>query len=157
MNRRNIIKSLAMTVLASSTLLGSLATATTPEKPWKPGKGKGLSVGQTLRYDEGLKVTFLAVLKDSRCPINARCVSAGNAKVLLRVKAGNQKPKIVTLNTAGKQGTHIVIPANKFKDGEMGIPKSYGISVGTLTPQPEIGKKTRQSDYRLKLAISVAL
>lgn len=157
MNRRNIIKSLAMTVLASSTLLGSAAHAAAPEKTWDQPKGKGLSVGQTLRYDEDLTVTFLAVLKDSRCPINARCISAGNAKVLLRVKAGNQKPKIVSLNTAGKRGTFIVIPANKLGEGEAGIPKSYGISVGSLSPGREIGKKTKQSDYRLTLSISVAL
>ena len=37
-----------------------------------------------------------------------------------------------------------------------GIPKSYVVGIAALTPQPEAGKKTLQSDYRLKLDISVA-
>lgn len=152
MNRRNIIKSLSMTVLASSTLFAPLATAATPEKP---GKDKGLSVGQTLRHDEDLKVTFLAVLKDSRCPIEAKCIAAGKAVVSLRIKVGKQKPRIVSLSTLGKD-RRIIIPL--LPDGEVvvGIPKSYAISIASLSPERSISKKLTQADYRLKLKVRVA-
>lgn len=143
-----------MTVLGGGALLSNRASAAPPEEPQK---GKRLSVGQTLRYDEGLSVTFLAVLNEGRCPINARCVSAGDAEISLRIKAGNQKPKIVSLHTAGKGKRHIVIPANEFPDGVAGIPKSYTISIASLTPQPYAGEKTPQSAYRLKLKITVAV
>lgn len=155
MNRRNIIKSLAMTVLASSTLLGTIAPAATPEKPEKPAKGKGLSVGQTLRHDEDLKVTFLAVLSDSRCPIEAKCIAAGKAVVSLRIKVGKQRPRIVSLTTLGKD-RRIIIPL--LPDGEVvvGIPKSYAISIAALSPERSVSKKLTQADYRLKLKVRVA-
>lgn len=154
MKRRQLIQSLAMTILGTGALLTNRAAAAAPEKPQK---GKHLAVGESLRYDDGLTVTFLAVLKDSRCPSNAKCIRAGNAVVSLRIKAGNQKPKIVTLNTDGKKNRRIVIPANKYPEGMAGIPKSYTIGIASLTPLPYAGKKTLQSDYRLKLKISVAL
>jgi hypothetical protein len=154
MKRRQLIQSLAMTVLGTGALLTTRTAAATPEEP---PKGKRLSVGETLRYDEDLSVTFLAVLKDGRCPINAICISGGHAEVSLRIKAGNQKPKIVTLHTDGKKNRRIVIPANEFPEGMAGIPKSYTISIASLNPLPYAGKKTLQSDYRLKLKILVAL
>lgn len=157
MNRRNIIKSFAMTVLAASTLSGTSATAATTRRSVRPVKGKGLSVGQTRRHDEGLAVTFLAVLDDNRCPVNARCVSAGNAEVLLRVKVGKKKAKIVSLNTAGKVDRHVVISANDFPEGMVGIPESYVISIASLTPGRYAGKRIKQSDYRLKLKITTAV
>lgn len=121
----------------------------------EPGNERGLHVGETLRYDGGLKITFLAVRNDSRCPINAKCIWAGDAEVVLRVKAGNQAARKVTLHTNLKPQT-VVIPAQVFPPGTAGIPKSYVVGIAALTPQPEAGKKTLQSDYRLKLDISVA-
>ncbi|RYD31343.1 MAG: hypothetical protein EOP87_14905 [Verrucomicrobiaceae bacterium] len=153
MKRRQLIQSLTMAVLGTGALLTHRAAAATPEQP---PKGKRLKVGQTLHHDDGLSVTFLAVLNDSRCPINATCISAGNAKVSLLIKAGNQKPKIVSLNTDGAKN-RLVIPANKFPDGVAGIPKSYVISIASLDPLPYAGKKTLQSRYRLRLKITVAL
>ncbi len=121
----------------------------------EPGNERGLHVGETLRYDGGLKITFLAVRNDSRCPINAKCIWAGDAEVVLRVKAGNQAARKVTLHTNLKPQT-VVIPAQIFPPGTAGIPKSYVVGLAGLTPHPEAGKKTLQSDYRLKLDISVA-
>ncbi|RYD19122.1 MAG: hypothetical protein EOP88_20170 [Verrucomicrobiaceae bacterium] len=153
MKRRQLIQSLALAVLGGGAILTTRATAATPEEP---SKGKRLSVGQTLRFDEDLTVTFLAVLKDGRCPINAICTSAGNAEVSLRVKVGKQKPKIVSLHTDGKKKRQIIV-AKEYPDGMAGIPKSYAISIASLDPLPFAGKKTKQSEYRLKLKIDVAL
>ena len=116
---------------------------------------KVLHVGETLRYDSGLKITFLAVRNDSRCPINAQCISAGDAEVVLRVKAGNQAARKVVIHTNLKPRT-VVIPENVFPPGMFGIPKSYTIGIARLTPLPHTERKLRQSDYRLKLRISVA-
>ena len=148
MNRRHLIQALAMGSCAF--LFGAIPASAVERR-----HGKGLRVGETLRYDGGLKITFLAVRNDSRCPINARCIWAGDAEVVLRVKAGNQAARKVTLHTHLKPQT-VVIPAQIFPPGTAGIPKSYVISIAGLTPQPEAGKKTLQSDYRLQLDISVA-
>lgn len=155
MNRRHLLKTLALSALGTAPFLATRARGEVPAE--EPPKGqRRIGVGQTLRYDEGLAVTFLAVLRDKRCPINASCLTAGDAEVLLRVKAGNQKPKILSLRTDGKKD-HLVVPAEKFPDGVAGIPKSYVIRIAELNPLPYAGKKTRQSDYRMKLAISVAV
>lgn len=115
-----------------------------------------MSVGQTWQYDDGLKVTLLAVRDDSRCPVNARCIWAGDAKIVLLVQAGQQPAKKVVLHTTLKPQV-AVIPANILPPGTVGIPKSYVISLGTLSPQPIAGNAILQSDYRLKLRISTAL
>ncbi len=146
MNRRQLIRTLTLT-----TLCASVSPATAAEED-----DKFLQVGETLKYDSDLEITFLAVPKDSRCPINARCITAGDAVVVLRVKAGNQTARNVRIHTHLKP-RRVVIPANEFPEGMAGIPKSYVISIARLTPQPIAGKKTLQSDYRLRLRISVAV
>lgn len=150
MNRRHLIKSLLLTTIGS-TFISSQSEAASPAK----GKGKILSVGETLRFDNDLSITFIRVKKDGRCPINARCVTAGDAEVILQVKVGSTKSRIVSLHTNDKPNS-LVLPV-KYPKGFMGIPKSYLVSIANLNPLPYAGKKTRQSDYRLKLAISTAV
>jgi hypothetical protein len=45
-------------------------------------------LGETARVD-GPKVTPLAVLEDSRCPMNARCVWAGRVRIRARIDLGS--------------------------------------------------------------------
>lgn len=157
MNPRNLIKLFAVATIFTTPLLPGANTASASVVSQQVKKDKRLHVGETKNYDKGgLTVTFLAVKKDHRCPMNAKCISAGDAQVVLRVKAGNQKAKIVTIHTNEKR-THFTIPANRYPDGIAGIPKSYTISVGSLTPQPYAGKKTPQRAYRLKLNVAIAL
>ena len=40
-------------------------------------------------YVDGLYVTPIAVVEDSRCPLGARCVSAGRTRVLVRIDLGS--------------------------------------------------------------------
>ena len=112
-----------------------------------------LAVGETVRFDKALRVTFLKVTKDNRCPMNARCITAGDAEVLLEVKLGANKPETVTLHT-NDEPRYAVFSA--LPDGMIGIPKSYTVRLRKLTPQPIAGKKTRQRDYRLTLGFSIA-
>jgi len=45
------------------------------------------ALGQTVGVD-GPRVTPLAVLEDSRCPMNARCVWGGQLRLRLRIDSG---------------------------------------------------------------------
>ncbi|MES2921345.1 MAG: hypothetical protein V4819_07355 [Verrucomicrobiota bacterium] len=148
MTRRHLIQVLA-TASCAFLLGASSASAADRENE------RTLRVGETLQYDRGLKITFLAVRNDSRCPIDAQCLWAGDAEVVLRVKAGNQEPRKVILHTNLKPRV-VVIPAKVFPEGMAGIPKSYVIGPAILKPLPSTEKKLLQSDYRLKLNISVA-
>ena len=141
--------------MGTCALVFSATRASAQDAALNPGTVPSLHVGETFRYDSGLKITFLAVKNDSRCPINAQCIWAGDAEVVLRVKAGNQAARKVVIHTNLKPRT-IVIPENVFPPGMFGIPKSYVISIARLTPLPNTESELLQSDYRLKLRISVA-
>jgi hypothetical protein len=53
-------------------------------------RGDGIAragLGETVRID-GPRVTPLEVLEDSRCPMNARCVWAGQVRLKVRIRLG---------------------------------------------------------------------
>ena len=148
MYRRHLIRVIA---IASFTLLFGATRASAAE----PGKEKVLHVGESLRYDSGLKLTFLAVCNDSRCPFNAQCLSSGDAEVVLLVKAGNQKAREIRIHTDLQPRT-VMIPVNVYPPGlgVVSVFDFYAISIARLAPLPNTEKKLLQSDYRLKLNIS---
>ena len=41
-------------------------------------------------YVDGPYVTPLSLVEDSRCPVNARCVSAGRTRVMVRIDLGSR-------------------------------------------------------------------
>lgn len=45
-----------------------------------------------------LTIKFVSVVEDSRCPMNARCIWAGNAKIKIAVSKGKMAPKFVELS-----------------------------------------------------------
>lgn len=155
MNRRNLLQTLAFFAIGTATCFSESSGQEAPAQPII-AKNVPLHVGESMRYDKGLKITFLSVSKDSRCPMGAFCIVPGDAEVVLRIKVGDQPAKNYRLHT-DDQPRHLVIPANDFPTGMVGIPKSYVIKIDGLTPRPRIGKKTLQSDYELSLGISVAL
>ena len=55
------------------------------------------AIGETVAVD-GPKVTPLEVLEDSRCPMNARCVWAGQVRLKVRIHlgAGNQERELTS-------------------------------------------------------------
>jgi len=57
-------------------------------------------LGQSKAADRGkLTIKFISVVEDSRCPMNARCVWAGNAKIKVSVSIGRRGAKIFELNS----------------------------------------------------------
>lgn len=151
MKRRELIKSLAMTVLGGGACLLAITQASA-ESP-KPFE-KGLAVGQSLRFDNGLKLTFVGVRNDSRCPEGALCITAGDAEVVLLAYVGRQPAKLIRIHTDLEPQ---VVVLSALPPGKIGIPKSYSVRVESLSPLPKIGRKLKQSDYRVVLDIDVAV
>ena len=59
-----------------------------------------ITLGQRKTADRGrITIVFRSVLEDSRCPMNARCVWAGNAKIRISVSKGRSRPQIIELNS----------------------------------------------------------
>lgn len=69
------------------------------------GEEVRLAVGQAATYPEGLSVTYVRLVGDSRCPMDVVCVWAGDATVLLRVADGRKVAVEVTLHTNGEVGS----------------------------------------------------
>ena len=57
-------------------------------------------VGQQKTVGKGdLKVSFVKLIEDSRCPVNAKCVWAGNAKIKIAVSRPGEAKRTFELNT----------------------------------------------------------
>ncbi len=150
MKRRAIIKSLAITALGGGACIIGATAASAAENTAKPSPA-GLAVGESIRYDNGLRLKFIAVSEDSRCPMGAFCISAGDAVVVLEAHLPDQAVKTYKLHTNEKP-RRVLIPA--FPPGTVGF-KTYSVKLVSLDPRPRIGRKLKQSDYRLVLAIDV--
>lgn len=59
-----------------------------------------VQLGQSKAADGGkVTIKFLSVEEDSRCPVNARCIWAGNAKIKVAVSIGKAAPKTIELSS----------------------------------------------------------
>lgn len=80
-------------------------------------------VGQTRTADGGkVKIKFVSVAEDSRCPVNARCIWAGNAKIKVAVSTGKLAPKVLELESR--------------PDSQPGVVYGYKFQLVDLTPRP---------------------
>ena len=118
-----------LVVLAAAVVGCGGPTEVQLEEDFTLALGKSASVEGT-----GITVTFAGVLEDSRCPINAVCVAAGNAKVVLGLRNPRRSAEVNTTD------------------------QPWGVFVGQieirlieLNPAPEIGKEPDKGSYRVIL------
>ena len=91
-----------------------------------------LKVGNSASVPGGLTITFDAVTADSRCPIDAICVTAGEATVAMTL--GGSRARV--------QREWRTNPSN-FRVSYDG----YEIELRALQPYPAGGKTIAQGDY----------
>lgn len=115
-------------------------TTPTPIQKEKPAeKGHSIKIGKVLAVpNENIKIKFIDVLEDSRCPTGARCVWAGNAKVKIEVEQNNET-KTIELNST-------VSPTEMSHAG-------YKIGFLDLSPYPDLSKQTNKAEYVVNLDI----
>lgn len=100
-----------------------------------------LRVGQQKSMANGkVRVKFISVMEDSRCPSDVNCIWAGNAKVKVQVIVRGGETKIFELNT------------NTNAKG--GTADAYRVQLESLTPYPRSNRKIRRNDYRLVISIT---
>ena len=98
-----------------------------------------LKAGQQKRSKvSGLTVKFVSVTEDSRCPIGANCVWAGNAKVRVAI-TGTRGSKTFEFNTS-------MGPKGDSWEG-------WSITIDSLTPEPRAGKPTDPRHYQATFSI----
>ncbi len=80
-----------------------------------------------------IKIQFVSLVEDSRCPTDAQCVWAGNAKI--KVKISNRRDsQIVEMNTTTGG------PLGASFDG-------YAINLTSLTPKPKSNIRISKNGY----------
>ncbi len=99
-----------------------------------------LRVGQQKSMANGkVRVKFISVMEDSRCPADVDCVWAGNAKVKIQVWVRGGETKIFELGTNGGE--------------KAGQADAYRVELVSLTPARHSKKKIRRNDYRATFSI----
>jgi hypothetical protein len=92
---------------------------------------------------EGLRLRFVRVAADSRCPTGVECVWAGNAEVVIEVGTRNRRvSKTLRLNTNAS-------PERPAEDKYRG----YTVKLVELKPYPSASRKVRQGEYTATLLV----
>jgi len=128
-------------VLAVAIAGFSLACAGNPAQPTDIPLGRSfdLRAGSSASLQDGLKITFIRVQSDSRCPMDAVCIWAGDAivKVALSQSGGSQAERDLHTGTTGSQAAYL----------------SYAITLVTLAPYPRSDRPIRPDDYVATLVV----
>lgn len=103
-----------------------------------------LKVGESISNAAGsVKIRFVEVLEDSRCPADATCIWAGQAKVLVEVKNG----------TVAQQYT---LTLDTLLEGDVNSIdiESYTITLVQVDPYPLASQPIDFADYSITLDIA---
>jgi eight-cysteine-cluster-containing protein len=107
------------------------------------GKAFQLKADETAFIEsEGLRVRFLGITEDSRCPAAAKCVWGGRATILVNVSKGGKSIGDFNLTEGGS----LEAAAAAF-DG-------YSVKLVKLDPYPTTGPSIKISDYVATLVVS---
>ena len=87
-----------------------------------------------------LKITFVSVLEDSRCPIGVNCIWAGNARLQLKISQAKGASKTFELNT------NLQPQVFKFE--------GYEIKLVDLTPTPKANIRINHNGYTATVSVN---
>ena len=115
-----------------------------PARTERVGREFKIRVGRTVTFKgESLRLRFVRVPEDSRCPTNVDCIWAGNAEVLIEASAGGARGKrVLALNTNASQG----------RAGEVEY-RRYTVKLVGLSPYPQSTRKIRPGEYIATLLV----
>lgn len=115
----------------------------------QPNAGTKAPLGEEFRIKIGkeatikkLRIKFITVNSESRCPTGVQCIWAGNAAIVVEVTRKNKKPMQATLNTNTAAGP------NEFKY------KGNKIRLIALNPYPKIDQQPNEKDYEAILIVT---
>jgi hypothetical protein len=110
-----------------------------------PGEDLVLRVGETASIADGrLAASFERVRSDSRCPTGVKCFWAGDAIVVLSVRAEGAPAVALELHTAGG--------AQRPKEA---LVEGFRVALVRLEPSPRVDG-LRAEEYRLTLRVTPA-
>jgi hypothetical protein len=107
----------------------------------QPKNGIRIGISQEKQIVKNkLNLRFLDMVEDSRCPKDAQCIWAGNAKIKVQISKPGGTPKIFELNTT-------TAPESIRIEG-------YEIKLIALTPEPGSNIRIRKDGYVATFAVT---
>jgi hypothetical protein len=98
-----------------------------------------LAAGQSaILDDENLSVTFVRVLNDSRCPLDATCIQAGDATMSIRAELQGHAAMTLNLTLAGEPTA---------------VYEGFAFHAQQLLPGQLTGRTIPPGDYRVQLLV----
>jgi hypothetical protein len=140
---RQLIAALLITGLAAC----SGNTATTPDATAQTnqqvaqreiGRAFDMKIGETIAVGD-LRLTFQRVVNDSRCPIDAVCVWAGDAEIALRIEQGSQAA---------------VAALHSHLEPRRTVWNGYTIQLVSIAPSLSASSPVDPSQYRAQLLVT---
>ena len=117
---------LLLTSLFATFVFGGLTAAS--------AKQVEVQIGHEIRIQNaGIKLKFIDLIEDSRCPTDTQCIWAGNAKIKISLSNAGRLRKIFDLNTGVKPQTILFA--------------GYEIKIVRLTPAPASNIRIRKDGY----------
>lgn len=96
-----------------------------------------VAINKEVTAKSGLKIAFLEVVEDSRCPEDVQCIWAGNAKIKVRVT---------------EKGRSRVLELNSMLPNENAEYCAYRFKLSGLLPKPH-SKKRSEAPYEAAIAV----
>jgi len=132
-----------LVVFASCGVLGANPHSNSTVQVVHPGREFKLKVGRQVTVKgTKLRIRFVTVENDSRCPSDVTCVWAGNAAVRLQLGTGRGS-KTVTLNTSKSPS---LVGETEYH--------GYKMKLVELSPYPRSDRKIGRRDYTATLLVS---
>ncbi len=128
-----------------------------PIQPSAPGLGEPfeLRYGASATLDGGVTVTFTGVPADSRCPMDAMCVWAGEAIVAVNITLPTALPNGVAAPPAcdvtGLRADCLLSTTNGKTTAPLG---DYSIGLVQLAPYPRAATPIRTQDYIATIVVT---
>lgn len=129
------MKMLILTLL-TTLAFGALMTVQTQDKTEEVKIRFGEQKAVT---KDKIKIKFVSLVEDSRCPEGADCIWAGNAKIKIEISCSNRTETFEINTNLGVKGASF--------DG-------YAINLTSLTPAPKVDVQVAESDYFATFEIS---
>lgn len=137
--------------LAASLLLAACGGGSdTTDAPYDPARGVytvTLRTGQPVAISQESLTLRLTEVRDTRCPIDAICVWAGQAVVAVQVQQAGQAAETLQIGMPA--------PAEMKLPGD-GSYRGYRLSLQALDPAPRAAVNVPQDQYRATLLVGKA-
>ena len=102
------------------------------------GRAFAMKIGETIQLND-LRLTFRSVEGDSRCPVDAVCVWAGDAEIALRIEQAG-KAAVAALHTT-------LEPKKTEWNG-------YTIALVSVSPARRASEPVKAEDYRAEILVT---